>query len=72
MFLIWINLKFSMKVLWIYLNKEVQKMLGLKPKDATKLNYDNLGEIINEMKQTYFDTNSMSYGKIADLIKIWA
>ncbi|EFT9667826.1 MULTISPECIES: hypothetical protein [Campylobacter] len=48
------------------------KMLGLKPKDATKLNYDNLGEIINEMKQTYFDTNSMSYGKIADLIKIWA
>ncbi|HHY1541394.1 TPA: hypothetical protein ACV1QD_000656 [Campylobacter jejuni] len=48
------------------------KMLGLKPKDATKLNYDNLGEIINEMKQTYFDTNSMSYGKIVDLIKIWA
>ncbi|EFU7412331.1 hypothetical protein ACNGA8_03200 [Campylobacter jejuni] len=47
-------------------------MLGLKPKDATKLNYDNLGEIINEMKQTYFDINSMSYGKIADLIKIWA
>ncbi|EIE6732732.1 hypothetical protein AADR38_000734 [Campylobacter jejuni] len=48
------------------------KMLGLKPEDATKLNYDNLGEIINEMKQTYFDTNSTSYGKIADLIKIWA
>lgn len=33
------------------------KMLGLKPEDATKLNYDNLGEIVNEMKQTYFDTN---------------
>ncbi|SQA70851.1 Uncharacterised protein [Campylobacter jejuni] len=48
------------------------KMLGLKPEDATKLNYDNLGEIVNEMKQTYFDTNSTSYGKIADLIKIWA
>ncbi|EPB3729697.1 hypothetical protein ACRG4B_001616 [Campylobacter jejuni] len=48
------------------------KMLGLKPEDATKLNYDNLGEIVNEMKQTYFDTNSASYGKIADLIKIWA
>ncbi|ELG5778043.1 hypothetical protein Q9X08_001627 [Campylobacter jejuni] len=44
------------------------KMLGLKPEDATKLNYDNLGEIVNEMKQT----NSTSYGKIADLIKIWA
>ncbi|HBD2739834.1 TPA: hypothetical protein KIL14_001663, partial [Campylobacter jejuni] len=39
------------------------KMLGLKPEDATKLNYDNLGEIVNEMKQTYFDTNSTSYGK---------
>ncbi|EOH3313601.1 TPA: hypothetical protein ACV154_001248 [Campylobacter jejuni] len=48
------------------------KMLGLKPEDATKLNYDNLGEIVNEMKQTYFDTNSTSYGKISDLIKIWA
>ncbi|HEG2540353.1 TPA: hypothetical protein SCU84_000910 [Campylobacter jejuni] len=48
------------------------KMLGLKPEDATKLNYDNLGEIVNEMKQTYFDTNSISYGKISDLIKIWA
>lgn len=48
------------------------KMLGLKPEDTTKLNYDNLGEIVNEMKQTYFDTNSTSYGKIADLIKIWA
>ncbi|EHT8212201.1 hypothetical protein ACPDJA_001597 [Campylobacter jejuni] len=48
------------------------KMLGLKPEDATKLNYDNLGEIVNEMKQTYFDINSTSYGKIADLIKIWA
>ncbi|EJA9530717.1 hypothetical protein MUJ96_000861, partial [Campylobacter jejuni] len=34
------------------------KMLGLKPEDATKFNYDNLGEIVNEMKQTYFDTNS--------------
>ncbi|MFY4689760.1 hypothetical protein ACOTVD_01340 [Campylobacter jejuni] len=48
------------------------KMLGLKPEDATKLNYDNLGEIVNEMKQTYFYTNSTSYGKISDLIKIWA
>ncbi|RTJ14408.1 hypothetical protein C3H85_07060 [Campylobacter jejuni] len=48
------------------------KMLGLKPEDATKLNYDNLSEIVNEMKQTYFDTNSTSYGKISDLIKIWA
>ncbi|HIC3267779.1 TPA: hypothetical protein ACW4UW_001604 [Campylobacter jejuni] len=48
------------------------KMLGLKPEDAIKLNYDNLGEIVNEMKQTYFDANSTSYGKIADLIKIWA
>ncbi|HFP7528830.1 hypothetical protein B5Z70_08660 [Campylobacter jejuni] len=48
------------------------RMLGLKPEDATKLNYDNLGEIVNEMKQTYFDTNSTSYGKISDLIKIWA
>ncbi|EED1946860.1 hypothetical protein ACTN5O_001614 [Campylobacter jejuni] len=48
------------------------RILGLKPEDATKLNYDNLGEIVNEMKQTYFDTNSTSYGKISDLIKIWA
>ncbi|EDP5498116.1 hypothetical protein GI145_07485 [Campylobacter jejuni] len=48
------------------------RMLGLKPEDVTKLNYDNLSEIVNEMKQTYFDTNSTSYGKIADLIKIWA
>ncbi|EID8610023.1 hypothetical protein AB8680_000802 [Campylobacter jejuni] len=47
-------------------------MLGLKPEDVTKLNYDNLGEIVNEMKQTYFDTNSTSYREIADLIKIWA
>lgn len=48
------------------------KMLGLKPEEASKLNYENLSQIVGEMKQTYFDTNSTSYGKIADLIQIWA
>lgn len=48
------------------------KMLGLKPEEASRLNYENLGQIVGEMKQTYFDTNSTSYEKIADLIKIWA
>lgn len=48
------------------------KMLGLKPEEASKLNYENLSQIVGEMKQTYFDTNSTSYGKIAELIQIWA
>lgn len=46
------------------------EFLGLSREDASKLDYDKLSQIVDELYATYKNTNSTSIGKIGDTINL--
>ncbi|TQR30996.1 hypothetical protein DMB92_07175 [Campylobacter sp. MIT 99-7217] len=52
--------------------KRSAEFIGLSSEEASKLDYENLSKLVEEMSANFEITNSSSYDEIVNLVAIWA